>query len=160
MTFNQLRASIASDPRHYQIGMLASLLAYGVFGLGPTERGKRTAPRGLARVLTDTEIVTSGKFPGTRYQHLVAAVEREIDEADLIRLLEIGAPGDEYAPEIGAILPRLATVEHLDDVTDVLHEEFLRWFGHGVAGPRDAYEAPARRIWDAVLEYRQSETLG
>jgi Na+-translocating ferredoxin:NAD+ oxidoreductase RnfD subunit len=33
MTFNQLRASITSDPRHYQIGMLASLLAYGVFGL-------------------------------------------------------------------------------------------------------------------------------
>jgi hypothetical protein len=111
-------------------------------------------------VLTDTEIVTSGSFQGTRYQHLVAAVGRAIDEADPIRLLEIGAPGDEYAPEIGAILPRLATVERLDDVTDVLHEEFLRWFGHGIAGPRDAYEAPARRIWDAVVEYRQSETLG
>jgi hypothetical protein len=58
------------------------------------------------------------------------------------------------------LLPRLATVERLDDVTDVLHEEFLRWFGHGVAGRRDVYEAPARQIWDAVVEYRQSETLG
>jgi len=104
--------------------------------------------------------VTSGQFPGTRYQHLVAAVGRAIDEADPIRLLEIGAPGDEYAPEIGAILPRLATVERLTGVTDGLHEEFLRWFGHGVAGRRDAYEAPACRIWDTVVEYRQSKTLG
>jgi hypothetical protein len=117
-------------------------------------------PRGDDWVLTDTEIVTSGSFQGTRYQHLVAAVGRAIDEADPIRLLEIGAPGDEYGPEIDAILPRLATVERLDDVTDVLHEEFLRWFGQGVAGPRDGYEAPARRIWDAVVEYRQSKTLG
>jgi hypothetical protein len=110
--------------------------------------------------LTDTEVVTSGYFQGPRYQHLVAAVGRAIAEADAIRLLEIGAPADEYAPEIGTILPRLATVVHLDDVTRVLHEEFVRWLGHEVAGPRDGYEAPARRIWDAVVEYRQSETLG
>ncbi len=101
---------------------------------GPTKRAKRTAPRETDRVLTDTEIVTSGSLQGTRYQHLVAAVGRAIDEADPMRLLAIGAPGDEYAPEIGAILPRLATVERLDDVTDVLHEEVLRWFGQGVAG--------------------------
>jgi hypothetical protein len=63
-------------------------------------------------------------------------------------------------PKIGTILLRLATVARPDDVTDALHEEFARWFGHEVAGPRDAYEAPARRIWDAVVEYRQSETLG
>jgi len=125
-----------------------------------SERAKRTTPRETDGVLTDTEIVTSGQFPGTRYQHLVAAVGRAIDEADPMRLLEIGAPGDEYAPEIGAILPRLATVERLNDVTDVLHEEFLRWFGQGVAVPPDAYEAPARPRWDAVVAYRQSATLG
>ena len=31
--FTQLRASVASDPRHYQIAVLASLLTYGVFAL-------------------------------------------------------------------------------------------------------------------------------
>jgi hypothetical protein len=36
-----------------------------------------------------------------RYKELVAAVERAINEADPIGLLEIGAPPDEYAPEIG-----------------------------------------------------------
>jgi hypothetical protein len=66
---------------------------------GPAKRAKRTAPRETNRVLTDTEIVTSRSFQGTRYQHLVVAVGCAIDEADPIRLLEIGAPGDEYAAE-------------------------------------------------------------
>ena len=92
----------------------------------------------------------------TRYQALVAAVERAINEADPIALLDIGAPTDEYAPEIGTILPRIANAERPDDVTDVLHEEFLRWFREGTAGPRQAYEAAAHRIWDALLEYRRT----
>lgn len=92
----------------------------------------------------------------TRYQALVAAVERAISGADPIGLLEGGAPTDEYTPEIGTILPRIANAKQPDDVTDVLHEEFLRWFGDGTAGPRHAYEAAARRIWDALLEYRRN----
>jgi hypothetical protein len=91
-----------------------------------------------------------------RYQVLVAAVERAINESDPIDLLEIGAPSDEYSPEIWTIVPRLASVERLDDVVTVLHEEFIRWFGDDTAGPRHAYEAPARRIWEAVMEYRRN----
>ena len=89
-----------------------------------------------------------------RYEALVAAVERAINEADPIGLLEIGAPPDEYAPEIGTIVPRLTSADRLDDVGAVLHEEFIRWFGDDTAGPRHAYEASARRIWGAVVEYR------
>ena len=92
----------------------------------------------------------------TRYQRLVAAVERAINDADPIGLLELGAPLDEYAPEIGTILPRLGDVQGLNEVADVLHEEFLRWFGDETAGPREAYETPALRIWDALLEYRET----
>jgi hypothetical protein len=87
---------------------------------------------------------------------LVAAVEHAINEADPISLLEIGAPADEYAPEIGTIVPRLASVEKSEDVATILHEEFIRWFGEDTAGPRHAYEASARRIWDAVMEFRQN----
>jgi hypothetical protein len=41
-----------------------------------------------------------------RYQTLVAAIQRAIDDADPIGLLEGGAPADEYSPEIGTIVPR------------------------------------------------------
>ena len=91
-----------------------------------------------------------------RYQDFVAAVERAINEADPIGLFAGSAPSDEYAPEIGTIIPLLANARRPDDVTGVLHGEFLRWFGEGTAGPRQAYEAPARQIWDALLEYRKS----
>jgi len=87
---------------------------------------------------------------------LVATIECAINEADPLGLLEGGAPSDEYAPEIGTILPRLANAQQADDVTGVLHEEFVRWFGESTAGPRQAYETPARRIWDALLEYRRT----
>jgi hypothetical protein len=30
--------------------------------------------------------------------------------------------------------------QNADEVTAVLHEEFLRWCGDGTAGPRQAYE--------------------
>ena len=106
--------------------------------------------------LTDTAIVTSGSVPDTRYQRLVAAVERAINEADPIRLREVGSPTDEYSPEIATILPRLAGVQGFSDVIDVLHEGFVRWFDQGIAGPREAYEEPARRIWAALLEFRDA----
>jgi hypothetical protein len=94
------------------------------------------------------------------YQDLVAAVERAINEADPIDLLAGGAPSDEYAPEIGTIIPLLANAHRPDDVTAVLHGEFLRWCGEGPAGPRQAYEAPARQIWDALLEYGRAADTG
>jgi hypothetical protein len=96
----------------------------------------------------------------TRYLSLVAAVERAINDADPIGLLEGGAPADEYSSEIGTIVPRVVNVQSADEIISVLHEEFLRWFGKETAGPRHAYEAPARHIWGAVLEFRRSADSG
>lgn len=92
----------------------------------------------------------------TPLQALVAAVERAIDDADPIGLLEGGAPADEYGPELGTIVPRVMNAQSVEEVTTVLHEEFLRWFGDDTAGPRQAYEAPAAKIWKALLELRKS----
>jgi hypothetical protein len=91
----------------------------------------------------------------TRYQSLVAAIEHAINEADPIGLLKGGAPADEYGPEIGTIVPRMVNAQSADEITTVLHEEFSRWFGDDTAGPRQAYEVPARQIWNALLELRK-----
>jgi hypothetical protein len=101
-------------------------------------------------------VILGDEAMDARYQALVAAVEHAINEADPVGLLEGGAPADEYCPEIDTILRRLSDAQQPGEVTGVLHEEFLRWFGEGTAGPRQAYEAPARRIWDALLEYRRT----
>ncbi len=91
-----------------------------------------------------------------RYQALVAAVERAINDSDPIGLLEGGAPADEYGPEIGTIVPMVVNARSVDEVTAMLHEEFLRWFGEETAGPAQVYEAAARHIWGAVIEFRKS----
>ena len=80
----------------------------------------------------------------SRYQAVVAAVEDAINEADPVALLEGGAPADEYGPEVGTIVPRVVNAQSVEEVTTVLYEEFLRWFGDDTAAPRQAYEAPAR----------------
>ena len=90
-----------------------------------------------------------------RYRSLVAAVERAIGEADPIGLLEGSAPADEYGPEIGTIVPRVVNAQSIEEVTTMLHEEFVHWFGDDTAGPRHAYELPARKIWEALLEFRK-----
>jgi hypothetical protein len=89
-----------------------------------------------------------------RYAALVAAVARAIDEADPIRLLAIGAPADEYGPEIGTIVPRVSKAADCAEVRRIIHEEFVRWFRSPTAGPEDAYELLAQRVWEAVVRFQ------
>jgi len=54
---------------------------------------------------------------------------------------------DEYEAETGTILPRLRGCGSVDDVRRVVHEEFVRWFEAGNAGPEERYSAIASDIW-------------
>lgn len=90
-----------------------------------------------------------------RYQALLAAVERAINDTDPIGLLECGTPADEYSPEISTIVPRVRNAQTVDEIAAILHEECVRWFTADIAGPLQAYEAPARRLWPAILAFRQ-----
>ena len=58
---------------------------------------------------------------------------------------------DEYAPEVGTILPRLRDCRSEDDVRRVVHEEFAKWFGTSTAGPTEKYQAVAKRVWQEVV---------
>jgi hypothetical protein len=55
---------------------------------------------------------------------------------------------DEYAPEVGTILPRLKTCASPEDALRVVHEEFVRWFDLANAGPRERYRPIASEIWE------------
>lgn len=57
--------------------------------------------------------VRSCRYMRWAHATLAATVERAINEADRIGLREAGAPVDEYSPEIGTILLRLATRSNL-----------------------------------------------
>ena len=73
-------------------------------------------------------------------------VKQAIDQADPMRLLEVGAPQDEYESEIQEIVGRVGTCTTVEEVQALLHEVFVRWFDAQLAGPKEEYRAPAQSI--------------
>lgn len=90
------------------------------------------------------------------YGILYTEVSRLLHGADPIRLIEIGAPDDEYDPEVSTILPRLREARSSDDVQRIVHEEFIRWFDAEIAGPATDYGAVAKDIWEVWEKYGRS----
>jgi hypothetical protein len=58
-----------------------------------------------------------------------------------------GENTDEYEPEVETILPRLRSCHSAEDVLQVVHEEFVRWFDSGTAGSPERYQEIASEIW-------------
>jgi hypothetical protein len=65
---------------------------------------------------------------------------------------------DEYAPEVGTILPRLATAKSATDVTDIVYEEFTHWFDDKeTAGSKAKYKALSTEIWAAWNRFKTAQ---
>ena len=89
------------------------------------------------------------------YGSLYADVSCLIRAADPIGLIAIGAPDDEYDPEVSTILPRLREAKAAVDVQRIVHEEFVRWFGADLVGPLTDYAEVAEKIWGTWLDSGQ-----
>ena len=59
---------------------------------------------------------------------------------------------DEYDPEAGTVISRLKTANNEDEVLDIIHQEFVVWFGEDTAGNRSRYVRLANEIWDLWRE--------
>jgi hypothetical protein len=86
------------------------------------------------------------------YGDLFGALAAALSEADPIGLHAIGAPENEYGPEIAAILPRLCRAKNLADVQRIIHEEFARSFNVD-AGPSAAYSGASTTVWRALERF-------
>jgi hypothetical protein len=76
----------------------------------------------------------------------VAWLERLLFEHDPIGI-NFEENEDEYRPEAQTILLRRAEAVTMADLTRIIHEEFVAWFGKETAGPRSRYKAIARDVW-------------
>ena len=81
------------------------------------------------------------------FGRLYLVVSKALCEADPLGLIAIGAPPDEYEPEVGTVLPRLQEARSVDGMNRILHEEFVRWFGADIAGPAELYAPAAQTLW-------------
>jgi hypothetical protein len=70
-------------------------------------------------------------------------------------LIAMGAPADEYDPEVSTILPRLREARAAVDVQRIVHEEFVRWFDADLVGPLTDYAEVAEKIWRTWLDCGQ-----
>jgi len=66
---------------------------------------------------------------------------------DPIGLIRGGVPPDEYSFEARTILPRMVDAASLDEVREIVHQEFVRWFGAEVAGEKTRYDRIAIDLW-------------
>jgi len=96
-----------------------------------------------------------GQSLKTAYGSLYADVSRLLHEADPLGLIAMGAPADEYTPEVSTILPRLREAKAAVDVQRIVHEEFVRWFGVDLVGPLTDYADVAEKIWGTWLNCGQ-----
>lgn len=78
-----------------------------------------------------------------------------VNQHDPVRLLSLGAPEDEYEPEVKTMIVQLSIEMTEAEVHDLVYQEFLSWFGtEAVLGPKDAYRSLASAIyhWQKGLE--------
>ena len=87
---------------------------------------------------------------------VVAAISAALLEEDPIGLGE-GADPDEYDSEAESIVMRLSDQSHLaseEELLQIVHDEFTRWFGNDLAGPRERYlgaSSRVHRLWGDFL---------
>ena len=71
---------------------------------------------------------------------------------DPVGLAEIGAPEDEYWPEVQALLPHLRQATSQEHLRRIIHSVFLEKFeAEETCGPESAYEEISKEIWNRFL---------
>jgi len=95
---------------------------------------------------TRDEILENRRLLRTEYGKLFDAMAALLYRHDPIGInFEINT--DEYESEAGTILPRLHSCHSADDVLQVVHAEFVRWFDSDTAGPLEHYKEIASEVW-------------
>ena len=90
-------------------------------------------------------------FSKERQRQLYEELLQILHRHDPIGLARLGAPMDEYEPEVGTIVSRLRSAASAEDVTRIVHEEFGRWFGaESTTGPKAAYSAIGDEVWSLL----------
>lgn len=117
--------------------LLFSLLLFAA--CSPSSPSLEEQDKGLFSLNIDSVI----QADSLRYSVLRAIINR----ADPVGLLQIGAPSDEYDPELSSILVQLDSNMSLNATQELLYREFLYWFGDtSTIGPPENYLAPAQEI--------------
>ncbi len=87
--------------------------------------------------------------PADGYERLVSDLGALLYRHDPIGIA-LGDNPDEYEPEARSIVPRLPSVETLEDVRRIVHEELVRWFDADTAGAAADHQVIAEELWTSL----------
>lgn len=88
---------------------------------------------------------------------LFGAAAEILCRLDPIRIV-YGERPNAYQWEVGTILPRLEQATSQADALQIVHQEFVRWFGERIAGDRENYQEAAAQLWRAWEEWKSRHT--
>ncbi len=94
-----------------------------------------------------------------KYGDLFSEVEAILFRHDPMGI-NFGDNTDEYAPEVGTILPRLKEAKSEVDVQRIIHEEFVRWFNlpNAELSSSPSWAKEAKEIWHAWPKHLEPHT--
>lgn len=92
-------------------------------------------------------------------EKLFDLVKKEINKHDPIGLLWIGAPDDEYHPEIPGIVHAVQIASSLGNLKNRIWKVFTDWFGDKTAGPEDRYRDLAKDLWKIRVQNETKEAI-
>jgi hypothetical protein len=79
---------------------------------------------------------------------LFYAIRALINRYDPIGLLALGAPEDEYDPEVKTIVYQVHDAVTVHEIQDLIYTEFLRWFGEeSIIGSWESYHEIAIQLY-------------
>lgn len=77
---------------------------------------------------------------------LKVLVRKEINRIDPVGLLSMGAPKDEYNPEVEEIVKKIGVAKSEKEVEELVYKTFVKMFGSRIAGVREKYSNLATNI--------------
>jgi hypothetical protein len=101
---------------------------------------------------TRNEILESRRRLKTKYAALFDSIAALLYRHDPMGISFQDNP-DEYESEARTILPRLRSCQAVEDVQQVIHTEFVRWFGADTAGSPEHYREIASETWQLWQEH-------
>lgn len=70
-----------------------------------------------------------------------------VNKVDPINLIRIGCPDDEYDGEAHEILGLIPEAKSLEQLTELIHAVFVKWFDEEMARHIVKYQKIAEQIW-------------
>jgi len=88
------------------------------------------------------------------------SVREIINKHDPADLIVIGAPEDEYDPEVKTIVYQLKNDQTIDQIQDLVYQEFIRWFNEkAIYGERESYLKMSIEIHELLGEGGTGEEM-